>query len=248
MFPHDFVYCRWRGDTTSIGSRRKPSIMWTRVHAIHWLQHVLKKRVSGLRSMAYLATRGRCWSAGSSSNGGHRDHNHHRDLLPSDGGCSSKSWTTRSRDRDHPFTWSAIGRLRRHVEELHDRGPIEPRSSRDRGAYAMESSPSIKTMTYSDLGSWLTHDRGPIVTRSCWKTWSFWGYCEAKSKRISSRSWSHDAAPTNRSHDFAKPPPRPLQLATISGQFPSLKSCISFLCSSTFDRLVKKLSEFRGRS
>ena len=35
--------------------------------------------------MAYLATRGRCWSVGSSSNGGRRDHDHHRDLLPSDG-------------------------------------------------------------------------------------------------------------------------------------------------------------------
>ena len=33
-----------------------------------------------------------------------------------------------------------------------------------------------------------------------------------------------------------------------SGQFPSLKACISLHCSSTFDRLVKKLSEFRGRS
>ena len=33
-----------------------------------------------------------------------------------------------------------------------------------------------------------------------------------------------------------------------SGQFPSLKACISLLCSLTFDRLVKKLSEFRGRS
>ena len=243
MFPHDFVYCRWRGDTTSVGLRRKPSIMWTGVHAIHWLQHVLKKR-----SMAYLATHGRCRSAGSSSNGGRRNHDHHRDLLPSDGGWSSKLWTMRSRDRDHPFTWSAIGRLRRHVEELHDRGPIEPQSSHDRGPYAMESSPSIKTTTDGDLGSWLTHDRGPIVTRSWRKTWSFWGYFEAKSKCISSRSGSHDAAPRNRSHYFGKPPPRPLLLATISSQFPSLKACISLLCSSTFDRLMKKLSEFRGRS
>ena len=30
------------------------------------------------------------------------------------------------------LTWNAIGRLRTHVEELHDRGLIEPRSRRDR--------------------------------------------------------------------------------------------------------------------
>ena len=85
-----------------------------------------KKRVSGLRSMAYLAPRGRCYSAGSSSNGGRCDHDHHRDLLPSNGGRSSESWTTRSRDRGHPLTLSVIRRLRGHVEELHDHGPIEP--------------------------------------------------------------------------------------------------------------------------
>ena len=33
-----------------------------------------------------------------------------------------------------------------------------------------------------------------------------------------------------------------------SDQFPSLKACISLLCSSTFDRFVKELSKFRGRS
>ena len=93
---------------------------------------MLKKRVSGLRSMAYLAPRGRCWSAGSSSNGGRCDHDHHRDLLPSDCGRSSELWTTRSRDRGHSFTLGVIGWLRGHVKELHDRGPIEPRSRRDR--------------------------------------------------------------------------------------------------------------------
>ena len=98
MFPHGFSFCRTRGDAPGVGfylngyDRVDPS------PRDHWLQHVLKRGVSGLRSMAYLATRGRCWSAGSSSNGGRRDHNHHRDLLPSDGGRSSKSWTTRSHD------------------------------------------------------------------------------------------------------------------------------------------------------
>ena len=113
---------------------RAVEIAWTRVHAITDYNTCLKKIVSGLRSMAYLAPRGRFWSAGSSSNGGHCDHDHHRDLRPSDGGRSSESWTTRSGDRSHSFTWGVIGRLRGHVEELHDRGPIEPRSRRDRAA------------------------------------------------------------------------------------------------------------------
>ena len=38
-------------------------------------------------------------------------------------------------------------------------------------------------------------------------------------------------------------------IATIFGPiFPTLKACISLLCSSTFDQFVKKLSKFRGRS
>ena len=54
--------------------------------------------------------------------------------------------------------------------------------------------------------------------------------------------------PRNRSHDALKRRPRPLQLATIFGSISSLKSHVLLLCSLTFDRLVKKLSEFRGRS
>ena len=54
--------------------------------------------------------------------------------------------------------------------------------------------------------------------------------------------------PWNRPHVAFNRHPRPLPMATISGLIFSLKACISLLCSSTFDRLVKKLSEFRGRS
>ena len=59
---------------------------------------------------------------------------------------------------------------------------------------------------------------------------------------------SYDAALENRAHDPEKPLPRPPLSPTNSGQFPSLNACISLLCSSTFDRFVKELSEFRGRS
>ena len=54
--------------------------------------------------------------------------------------------------------------------------------------------------------------------------------------------------PKTRSHDAFKHRPRPLPMATISGLIPSLKACISLSCSSTFDRFVKELSKFRGRS
>ena len=71
---------------------------------------------------------------------------------------------------------------------------------------------------------------------------------EQKSWPIRGKSWSYDVAPRNRSHDPCKPPPRPPLQPTIPGQFLSLKACISLLCCLTFDRLVKKLSEFRGIS
>ena len=62
----------------------------------------------------------------------------------------------------------AIRRPRRFVEELHDRGSIEPRSRRDQGdqgAYVVEAPPFDHTAIDGDSGSRLTHDRGPIVAK-----------------------------------------------------------------------------------
>ena len=75
-----------------------------------------------------------------------------------------------------------------------------------------------------------------------------WHLLERKLSEIHDESWSYNVAPRKRSHDSCKPPPRPPSWPSKLGQFPSLKACISLSCSSTFDRLVKKLSEFRGRS
>ena len=95
-------------------------------------------------------------------------------------------------------------------------------------------------------------DRGPIVARS----WCDRGLIfEAKSTQQTANSGpihrdieamfhAHRIAPSTlqiRAHE-------PLHHPRPSGQFSSLKACISLLCSSIFDRLVKKLSEFRGRS
>ena len=59
---------------------------------------------------------------------------------------------------------------------------------------------------------------------------------------LNGSSRSHDRLwPSIRLHDRIK---RPQNRAKNS----SLKTCISRLCSSTFDRFVKKLSKFWGRS
>ena len=106
--------------------------------------------------MAYLATRGRCWNAGSSSNGRRHDHNHDRDLLPSDGGRSSQKWITiksssngrrsmtKNSDRSSivprlgPLSaWNrfhSIGRRATHDQD-HNHGPIAARSWHDRGTF-----------------------------------------------------------------------------------------------------------------
>ena len=78
--------------------------------------------------------------------------------------------------------------------------------------------------------------------------WLDCGVLEAKLKRNCSKmeaTLPHEGiAPTTPQ----KPPSRPLQLPTILGPIFSLKACIPLSCSSTFDRFVKELSEFRGRS
>ena len=183
--------------------------------------------------MAYLAPRGRCWSAGSSSNEGRCDHDHHRDLLPSDGGRSSESWTTRSRDRGHSFTLGVIGRLRGHVEELHDRSPIEARS----WSICCGINPTIVGQVFvricSQIDAKSTHDQTTIVVdrgRCRRKAWPGNAKIVAKLRPTHGRSRSCDIAPRNRSHDPCKLPPRPLQ-------WPRLSGLISFFRSMYFPLL-----------
>ena len=70
----------------------------------------------------------------------------------------------------------------------------------------------------------------------------------AKLTPIHGQSRSCDVAPRNSSHDLSNRVHDGLHCPRSSGQFLSLKACISLLCSSTFDRFVKELSKFRGRS
>ena len=95
---------------------------------------------------------------------------------------------SRSCDRDPPVTWSSIRRCGGAVEELHDRGAIEPRSrglGREIGA---DLFPFDWQAIDEARASWLTPDRSPIVARSWWKSrrksWYTWREIGAEIKPI----------------------------------------------------------------
>ena len=66
--------------------------------------------------------------------------------------------------------WISIGRLGKRMEEVHDRGTIEPRSQCDRAAIL---TPSLRNHLHNLKKAFIggsrsrsTHDRGPIAVRS----------------------------------------------------------------------------------
>ena len=69
-------------------------------------------------------------------------------------------------NRDRSSSWSIIERRWQSMEEPHDRGPIELRSSRDRTFSAAESILLEPTTIDGAPGSRSTHDRGLIAARS----------------------------------------------------------------------------------
>ena len=173
-------------------------------------------------------------------------------------GSSSKVDTARSRS-DHPLTWSSIGRSRRFVEELHDRGPIEPRSrrnqaaitarsSRDHASFFVESSPRALIGIDWGLRSRFTHDLLTIVARSRRDRGPMVVLFGSEMEAELLRNWSHNLCQWNRPLEAIQPLPRLPQLPTILGLIFPLKTHVFSLCSSTFDRFVKELSKFRGRS
>ena len=118
-----------------------------------------------------------------------------------------------------------------------DRTAIAVRSSSDRDSFMAKSPPrsseSIHWRIEITINPRSWPDRGAIVAP-----------IEAESRPIHDQSGSHDVAPRNRSHDPCKSLPRPPQLPMIFGLIFPLKSHVFSLCSLTFDRFVKKLSEF----
>ena len=192
--------------------------------------------------MAYLATRGRCWSVGSSSNGRRHNHDHDRDLLPSDGGRSSQKWITIKSSSDG----------RRSMTKNSDRSPIVTRSRRDWSSIVPRLGPLSAWNRFHSIGRHATrdqdHDHGPIAALSWPDRGMIVVHLKPKSRLTYLKFRSYDAAPENRAHDPEKPLPRPPLLPMIFGPISSLITHVLLPFFLTIDRFVKELSEFRGRS
>ena len=118
-----------------------------------------------------------------------------------------------------------------------DRGVIEPRSWIFRRGITSTISNDIHWRINIKINSRSWPDHGAIMA-----------LLKQDCGSIHGQSGSHNAAPRNRSHDPCKSLPRPLQLPTIFGLIFPLKTHVFLLCSSNFDRFVKEISKFRGRS
>ena len=168
----------------------------------------------------------------------------HRDTgnLPSNGGRSSQKW----------IAIKSSSSSRRSRKKNCDRSPIVTRSRLHRSSIVPRSGPPSAWNRFHSIRRRATHDQdhdhGPIATRSCPHRCMIVVHLKPNLRLTYLKFGSYDAAPENRAHDPEKPLPPPPLSPTNSGQFPSLKTCISLLCSSTFDRFVKELSELRGRS
>ena len=167
------------------------------------------------------------------------------------GASRGRIWTVHSTSED----WTVDRASRRTTIDARswpDRRTIVARFVRDRGAFRAKMERKHRGIKGASIFSLIDvrsgHDRGllraiaaEIVARKKRKS------CQ-KLRPIHGQHGRCDVAPRNRSHEDIKPPPRSPLPPTNSDQFPSLKSHVFLLCSSTSDRLVKKLSEFRGRS
>ena len=166
---------------------------------------------------------------------------------PSDGRCkwikTDKDWTAYLIDIGRPTWFPSNG-----GESSWKNSMIAARSNRDRGSFSVESERRFSELIGRRSLEHQYHDRRPIVARSWRKSWLFRSKIKAKFTTKLERNWSHNIAARNRFHDAINQPSRPLQLPTILGPISPLKSHVFSLCSSTFDRFVKELSKFRGRS
>ena len=168
------------------------------------------------------------------------------------GGLASWSRCTGSVNPNRSSNWSPSDGLEAlwknstiAVRSNRDRGAIQLRSGSLHGAIASNRSENDRRLTRTSIVAWSWPDRG-----------SSWGenrgHFEEKSKRncgwfqANPEATSSPSETVSTTHEF-RPHDR-INCPRSSGQFPSLKSHVLSLCSSTFDRLVKKLSEFQERS
>ena len=266
--PTRFLFCRWRGciarriqaqtvDRVDPSPRDPPSNARAAKRALVKLierltsRHVASReapdrhQIKGLEMIAIrrprsFAIRGTTRSSNTNRTAAIvRNHGDARGAILIGGSSSDRRDLARWEHRvDHDLI--IIGRFRSFVEELHDRGPIEPRSRRDRAATGEftwwnrhQSSGRSTNDQDHDRGPIVTRswpNRGPIVARSRLKCMIFEGEIEADLLW----NWSHDTRPRNRPLDTIKPPPRSPPLPTISSPISPLKACISPLLFFNF--------------
>ena len=235
-------------------------IAWTRVHAITIKARAQKSHLSNTLDARHVAKRG--------GTDRHRTANAFRDRRHYAIIRSSSD----SRDHSQPSrrAWSLLVRLI-YIEragsssrsDLHrtaettrgrtprsrsDRTAIAVQSSRDRSSCRAESTPRPSIDNSDAFGTRSTADRAKIVADRAKIVAEFLAPFEEKFKPTRPEFEASTLLKWNRSLDAANPRSRPAPSPTISGLILSLKTHVLLLCSSTFDRLVKKLSEFRGRS
>ena len=124
---------------------------------------------------------------------------------------SFASW----RHQDHPISIKqkiGIRRPRRFVEELHDRGAIEPRSRSLRCGIASIRSDGNRQRFRVSINPRSWPDRDPIVAKIV-----FFRLIRSHNDTHSMPIGKPRCHPKESLHDPAKPPPRPLQLPTKSG-------------------------------
>ena len=109
---------------------------------------------------------------------------------------------------------------------------IAVRSSRDRRAFAAESTPRVPDSIFvricSEIDAQSTHDQATIVVDPDEKLGPKEAEIMAKLRPIRGQSRSCDVAPRNRSHSLSNRLHDRLQLATIFGPISSLKPMYFF--------------------
>ena len=243
---------------------RAAEIAWTRVHAITdhntCLKYILSEMIAGLTFRHVYAS----WASDL----------HQLKIARSRSNGLQWSRVDLSGASDFHHDQSFIGRLTgRHVEARErrifiaiiadrtattnrgrtprsrpDRAAIAARSSRNHTPFVVESIPRLLSSSFEESGARSTLDRGRSwsIARRTWPILKLSFEAKFKPFRRGFEATTH--AQGSASTTLENRPHERVNCLWSSGQFPSLKACISLLCSSTFDRLVKKLSEFRGRS
>ena len=246
MFPHGLTSAGHVAARRASDSIKTVEIAWTRVHAIiksttcakegvsemierlTWRQ-VATRRASDChqREIAWSRSDGLRWSRVERSGASDL---HQVTIVISDG--PEDSWKN-----------SATA-----ARSSRDRGAIEPQSHVSRWGVVSRRSACDRRRFRTTIVARSRPDRGAIVAWSWRKLRRCGSKIEALVITNPSRHWSHDPCSRNRTHEAATDAPRSPPSSTISSLISSLKSHVLPLWTSTFDRLVKKLSEFRGRS